>query len=83
MIVSKVTTHYRDTDGHTYYRNGHGQLVCAPTMTDGSVDFDSEMLVADMFEYLDAPEVTRIINWIHSHFGPQIWAVKHLSYRGL
>lgn len=80
MTVSKTTTHYRDADGRTYYRNEHGHIMSAPTMIDGSLDFDSEMLVVDAFEYLDQPEVTRIIKWVDDHFGAGIWPVKHLTY---
>ncbi len=75
MIVSKVTTHYRDADGRTYYRNEHGHIMSAPTMIDGSLDFDSEMLVADAFEYIDATEVTRIMYWVDDHFGPTEWCL--------
>ncbi len=54
--------HYREEDGHTYWRDDQGDIVGAPTFLDGMPDLEAATHLIDMD--IDVHEMQRVDNWV-------------------
>jgi hypothetical protein len=56
-----ASTWHNAKDGHTYWLDGDGDLLAAPTLVNGEVDWDSFVYVDDFAESLTQLEKASII----------------------
>ncbi len=56
-----VPTYFNESDGHTYWLNADGDLVAAPTMQDGQVDWDNWAYFEEFDEPLSDADIQRIL----------------------
>jgi hypothetical protein len=54
-------TFFNESDGHTYWLNEKGDLVAAPTMQDGTVDWDDWIYVDEFDVPLSGADIQRIL----------------------
>ena len=64
-------TYFNEPDGHTYWLDAVGDLMAAPTLLSGEVDWECSVYVDDFDEPLTQRERTSIINRLRTPKDPE------------